>query len=208
MSEENEKESTKKIKLEEEDEKEKTKEIKLDEEEDVCCICLEEKPTDLVISCGHKFHKECLTKWSKINYHCPLCKSPVITFKKSPNNHRNANLIVCWQWHDLCTILKEKGISLKARCCDENLEKTVSIIVSSIDSGFFIERYHDKSSCHEKILSLLKLEGKKACHRFVIRNDSHMTIEPDEKNELTKEQCEFTGIFGPWYEKDFQHNFE
>lgn len=38
-----------------------------------CPICLKEC-SNLMTTCGHYFHKECLEKWCKISKTCPLCR--------------------------------------------------------------------------------------------------------------------------------------
>ena len=46
----------------------------------VCCTSLEWWPTSTT-NCGHKFHKECLTKWRTIKSTCPMCRHAPVTVK-------------------------------------------------------------------------------------------------------------------------------
>ena len=57
-----------------------------------CCICLEDmikNDTKIqVLSCGHSFHKSCLSKWfeqdntcNKVTHTCPYCRSIETSFK-------------------------------------------------------------------------------------------------------------------------------
>jgi len=41
-----------------------------------CPICLEEFCTDqhLTLTCGHKFHANCILKWFTIQMKCPICR--------------------------------------------------------------------------------------------------------------------------------------
>ena len=53
----------------------KYKEVMKSEE---CAICLEKIEKDkleILNNCGHMYHKECITRWSK---NCPLCKKDII----------------------------------------------------------------------------------------------------------------------------------
>ena len=51
--------------------------------DNICAICLEEIKSDkdeeknknILLNCRHKFHKSCLSVWSKIKTECPLCKT-------------------------------------------------------------------------------------------------------------------------------------
>ena len=41
-----------------------------------CIICLDyivKYENVIVIDCGHIFHKDCLLKWFKKRYNCPIC---------------------------------------------------------------------------------------------------------------------------------------
>ena len=42
-----------------------------------CTICLEQhdKTTSCKTQCGHYFHKDCITKWAKRSFSCPLCRT-------------------------------------------------------------------------------------------------------------------------------------
>lgn len=45
--------------------------------DDKCMICLEESKNEeewMVLNCDHKFHKDCLIEWLKINKYCPYCR--------------------------------------------------------------------------------------------------------------------------------------
>jgi hypothetical protein len=42
-----------------------------------CCICLQEYSQDEVIvktACQHYMHRECLSRWLRSSYHCPICR--------------------------------------------------------------------------------------------------------------------------------------
>lgn len=40
-----------------------------------CSICLEQG--DYQLSCGHVFHKRCITEWKKRQHSCPLCRANI-----------------------------------------------------------------------------------------------------------------------------------
>lgn len=39
-----------------------------------CSICLEESKLDHPLSCGHSFHKDCISPWLKASGNCPYCR--------------------------------------------------------------------------------------------------------------------------------------
>ena len=39
-----------------------------------CAICLKELKQPIELSCSHRFHNKCITKWLKINSSCPICR--------------------------------------------------------------------------------------------------------------------------------------
>jgi hypothetical protein len=45
-----------------------------------CAICLENFVNDAAfnLTCGHKFHKACITSWMKAHDNCPLCKRTIL----------------------------------------------------------------------------------------------------------------------------------
>ena len=45
-----------------------------------CAICLENFVNDAAfnLTCGHKFHKTCITSWMKAHDKCPLCKRTIL----------------------------------------------------------------------------------------------------------------------------------
>ena len=62
-----------------------------------CSICCEEVPLNCFIqgnrpdvfitSCGHHFHKNCISRWCLTNNSCPICrKQNIYTFQKSTQN--------------------------------------------------------------------------------------------------------------------------
>ena len=46
------------------------------EEGEECSICLDviANKDCVKTSCGHQYHKKCLSKWKRINKNCPLCR--------------------------------------------------------------------------------------------------------------------------------------
>ena len=78
-----------------------------------CSICTEElpfmcftynNPIDLFkTSCGHHFHKSCISRWCQTNNNCPICrKKNIYSFSNTPvrgfcvniiNNNNNYNNI-------------------------------------------------------------------------------------------------------------------
>lgn len=49
-----------------------------------CVICLEDFKLSQFVKntpCGHKFHRECLYEWLKINTNCPYCKLDLVKQK-------------------------------------------------------------------------------------------------------------------------------
>ncbi len=44
---------------------------------DSCSICLQnfnDNETLKLLNCNHKFHKNCIDEWIKINKNCPICR--------------------------------------------------------------------------------------------------------------------------------------
>ena len=39
-----------------------------------CSICLEKMIFPYELSCGHKFHRSCWSKWATITNSCPICR--------------------------------------------------------------------------------------------------------------------------------------
>lgn len=54
----------------------------------ICAICLEDEgELDLVaqdLSCGHWYHRLCISKWLVIKQLCPTCKAPVSDEEAGP----------------------------------------------------------------------------------------------------------------------------
>ena len=41
-----------------------------------CSICLDELNDNIrILPCAHKFHKNCIESWEKINANCPICRN-------------------------------------------------------------------------------------------------------------------------------------
>ena len=49
-----------------------------------CPICLDKHSNYIILKCGHKFHKDCIIKWSNMNQTCPICRC-IILKQKSLN---------------------------------------------------------------------------------------------------------------------------
>lgn len=55
--------------------------IKKFNEKGRCSICMSDylqDETGYLISCNHRFHKECLKGWMKIKNTCPNCRTPIV----------------------------------------------------------------------------------------------------------------------------------
>ena len=51
----------------------------------VCSICLLSNRwyQDIrTIKCGHRFHLDCIKKWSSNNYNCPVCRTKILPQKE------------------------------------------------------------------------------------------------------------------------------
>jgi len=40
----------------------------------VCVICLEEAPL-VELDCSHRFHRQCILSWARMNSMCPICRA-------------------------------------------------------------------------------------------------------------------------------------
>lgn len=68
-----------------------------------CCICTEElpltcftydNPTDLFqTSCGHQFHRTCLSRWCQTKNNCPVCRKNNVYTLSNPVNQQNGFII-------------------------------------------------------------------------------------------------------------------
>jgi hypothetical protein len=59
-----------------------------------CSICYENlekmSKSQIILSCGHEYHKECISKWFEHNKTCPYCRAKtIITMIKYFNKHTN-----------------------------------------------------------------------------------------------------------------------
>jgi hypothetical protein len=56
----------------------------------MCPICADNNIDDEVLttSCGHLFHKKCLSEWSAIQQNCPICRSRLFGKKKKQQKKR------------------------------------------------------------------------------------------------------------------------
>jgi hypothetical protein len=55
----------------------------------ICTICLEEQTSDTgwnILSCGHKYHSECVESWKAYSKNCPICNKEITIL--------NENLII------------------------------------------------------------------------------------------------------------------
>lgn len=43
-----------------------------------CSICLSKTLKPFLLSCGHKFHKECIKKWNIRSSTCPFCRKEIV----------------------------------------------------------------------------------------------------------------------------------
>ncbi|KAJ3680129.1 hypothetical protein LUZ60_016407 [Juncus effusus] len=43
----------------------------------ICCMAYKNKDKLIILPCEHKYHKDCVTKWLKINKTCPVCGKEV-----------------------------------------------------------------------------------------------------------------------------------
>jgi hypothetical protein len=43
----------------------------------ICLGALEQLVMPTELTCGHKFHAECISAWRKINGFCPFCRQPI-----------------------------------------------------------------------------------------------------------------------------------
>lgn len=56
----------------------------------ICCDNIDETSKNVqwtFTDCGHKYHVECLTNWTKFNHTCPICRGP-LKFTKIRDNTR------------------------------------------------------------------------------------------------------------------------
>ena len=40
-----------------------------------CSICMEQLYCEEITSCGHRFHKNCIDVWCRVNNNCPICRT-------------------------------------------------------------------------------------------------------------------------------------
>lgn len=60
-----------------------------DHKHEDCSICLEQLDNEndiITTKCNHKFHKECLSEWKKVNNTCPLCRGKLTAERKRYTN--------------------------------------------------------------------------------------------------------------------------
>lgn len=43
-----------------------------------CSICMEDTVCDCTLSCGHAFHRSCISRWREGSSMCPYCRQPVM----------------------------------------------------------------------------------------------------------------------------------
>lgn len=44
-----------------------------------CSICMEESGCDHTLSCGHGFHRACISRWMEESNTCPYCRQPIMS---------------------------------------------------------------------------------------------------------------------------------
>jgi RNA polymerase subunit RPABC4/transcription elongation factor Spt4 len=51
---------------------------------DECCICMDTENTSewLMLPCGHKFHRQCISTWLHTNQTCPICRLHTVSFEQ------------------------------------------------------------------------------------------------------------------------------
>ena len=78
-----------------------------------CAICLQPKrfyQGTRTLKCGHRFHTECIMKWTEVDCTCPVCREPVL-------QQREVDLFALlssrYNWELQRQIFLQAGIELK-----------------------------------------------------------------------------------------------
>ncbi|ELP83492.1 hypothetical protein EIN_377170 [Entamoeba invadens IP1] len=69
------------------------RETKLAEPE-ICVICQTQTQDAVVLSCNHKFHKNCITDWFVRSDRCPICQKPIKVVQSVSEDEMIQNWIV------------------------------------------------------------------------------------------------------------------
>ena len=82
-----------------------------------------------ITSCGHKFHKKCLTKWCKENNSCPTCRNPdVMLIYDEPNFIRRNSSSRIYPNSQYITdpALSPRDATQSPRVLEENLQEILN----------------------------------------------------------------------------------
>lgn len=162
-----------------------------------CSICLNEENVDHTTKCGHKFHMECINEWKKLNYHCPNCRQPLITFKENSNFELDYMRMLDCNLKFVNDVFEKNNISICTRCCKNNLGKCFAVVHASDKDGHFSEYCHDNAKCYLELLSIKKRDNEKIRVVHIYRNGKSKSMtRSDNEDEL--EDPSYTSLFGPW----------
>lgn len=83
--------------------------------EDDCIICMGSFASDSCskMSCGHVFHKSCITDWMKFSTSCPLCRKTARECNKC-----NGTYIIYYSYTGVVIPIEERGVILARNMTD------------------------------------------------------------------------------------------